>query len=353
METSLFQVCPGQWTPVIPLGQLTANPQAVEVAGERVAVFRDGSGRLHGLLDRCPHRRAALSLGTVMADGSLQCRYHGWRFDGTGRCVKVPLNDLNAGALARLSALAVPVRELAGAVWVHTAPLDPAAPPPEPALPASLGGDPRQFGTYCQDWRAHWTRAVENFMDFAHPSYLHRDTIGAYSLPYAEGGTVARVEVRPTDWGFQTFNYFGSRGFGFQVDWYRPNLSVLHFGGGPDGLLHVFSIPVSAEHTRVMTVRRLPAGMDAGTWSARAARVDHTILDEDRLVVETQPGPVAEDEPSVGTDAPAIAFRRFWRELQGAPGDPGAKPAGAAARITCHDQASHGDPGQQRHSRQP
>ena len=38
-------------------------------------------------------------------------------------------------------------------------------------LPASLQGPPEQFGTYVQEWQAHWTRAVENFIDFAHPAY--------------------------------------------------------------------------------------------------------------------------------------------------------------------------------------
>ena len=112
---------------------------------------------------------------------------------------------------------------------------------------------------------------MENFIDFAHPSYLHRDTIGSWTHDYAESGAVATVEVQAEPWGFTTLNYFTSRRQGFRVDWYRPNLSVLHFGGCGEGKLHVFSIPVSATHTRVMTVRRLPPGADAAAWSARAA----------------------------------------------------------------------------------
>lgn len=175
---------------------------------------------------------------------------------------------------------------------------------------------PRQFGTYCQQWNAHWTRAVENFVDFAHPSYLHQDTIGTWTHEIAEGGAVATVEVAATDWGFTTLNYFGNRAHGFRVDWYRPNLSVLHFGTGQESTLHVFSIPLSATRTRVMTVRRLPPGADPALYSARAAAVDNTILDEDRAVVESQQGPVDdEQEISVATDAPAVVFRRWHREL--------------------------------------
>jgi phenylpropionate dioxygenase-like ring-hydroxylating dioxygenase large terminal subunit len=101
-----------------------------------------------------------------------------------------------------------------------------------------------------------------------------------------------------------------------RVDWYRPNLSIVHFGGSAESLLHVFSIPVTATQTRVMTVRRLPPGTDAAAWSARAASIDNTILDEDRAVVETQAGPVdGGTEISVGTDAPSVAFRRWHQEM--------------------------------------
>lgn len=296
--------------------ELTRNPQAIEIAGERLVVFQAGDGRWHALLDRCPHRGAALSLGAVTDDGNLQCRYHGWRFRGDGVCTRVPLNDLTAMAVSSIRATAVPALELAGALWIYTGSLQDEAGPAPPELPASLQGPPRQFGTYCQHWTAHWTRAVENFIDFAHPSYLHRDTIGAWTHDHAEGGAVATVEVEDQAWGFRTLNYFGSRRQGFRVDWYRPNLSVLHFGGSGEGKLHVFSIPVSATHTRVMTVRRLPAGADPAAFTARAASVDHTILDEDRIVVESQAGP-ADDlgEISVATDAPAVAFRRWHREM--------------------------------------
>ena len=300
---------------MLPLVEITTNPQAVEIAGERLAVFQDTTGRWSALLDRCPHRGAALSLGTVMDDGSLRCRYHGWRFRGDGSCTKVPLNELSAKALGRIRAGAVPAMELAGALWVYTA-VDAGTgdePPPPPELPSSLQGPPRQFGTYCQHWNAHWTRAVENFIDFAHPSYLHEQTIGAWTHDYAESGGIATVEVAGQPWGFSTLNYFNTRRQGFRLDWYRPNLSVLHFGGSDEGKLHVFSIPLSATATRVMTVRRLPAGVDPVGF---ASRVDHTILDEDRVVVESQQGAVNDDaEITVATDAPAAEFRRWHRRM--------------------------------------
>jgi phenylpropionate dioxygenase-like ring-hydroxylating dioxygenase large terminal subunit len=298
----------------VPLAALEGDVVPLEVAGESLVAFCVGD-QWQALRDRCPHRGARLSRGQVMDDGSLRCAYHGWRFGGDGRCRRVPLNDLKPQALARIRVPAVPVRALAGALWIYTG----ESPPGEPVLPESLAGDAREFGTYTQEWDAHWTRAVENFMDFAHPAYVHTDTIGAYSLQYAEGGATAFCEVTPTAWGMHTRNGIGRRGEGgFRLDWYKPNLSVLHFGFGDEYNLHVFSIPVSTERTRVMTVRRLPPGTDAVAWSRRGEDVDSPILSEDRAVVESQHGPVPDDdsEISVATDAPSVAFRRWYhREL--------------------------------------
>jgi len=36
-----------------------------------------------------PIRLAKLSEGQIV-DGKLECLYHGWQFDGDGKCVKIP-----------------------------------------------------------------------------------------------------------------------------------------------------------------------------------------------------------------------------------------------------------------------
>ena len=46
-------------------------------------------GRVVALPDACPHRGSPLSAGCVV-DGTVRCAYHGFRFDGQGRCVLIP-----------------------------------------------------------------------------------------------------------------------------------------------------------------------------------------------------------------------------------------------------------------------
>ena len=98
----MFERFPNQWTPVMPLSELDANPVGVELAGEALVLFSDKNGDWHALKDYCPHRGTKLSLGVVNQEGFLRCGYHGWRFDGSGACMGAPLNDLNASALGKI-----------------------------------------------------------------------------------------------------------------------------------------------------------------------------------------------------------------------------------------------------------
>jgi phenylpropionate dioxygenase-like ring-hydroxylating dioxygenase large terminal subunit len=290
---------------------------AVELAGEALVLFRDNDDDWHALRDYCPHRGARLSLGVVTGEGHLRCGYHGWRYDGDGACLAAPLNDLNAAALSKIRATALPTRVIGGAVWVYTSTAPGQDTPPEPALPESLAGDPNLFVTYTQEWKAHWSRAQENFIDFAHPPYLHEQTIGAWMHRYAESGGIARVEAERTEFGMIMTSYLGDSDSGFALHWHEPNIAILHFGRTAYNWLHVICIPVNEQHTRVMTVRRVRGTEDLVSYSRHASGTDNRILDEDRAIVESQHGDVLSDpaEISVATDKPTLVFRDWYRSL--------------------------------------
>src|SRR5690242_19406826 len=65
------------------------KPLARTILGTPIALFRDERGRARAVRDRCLHRGTALSAGDVV-DGKLCCPYHGWSYDGGGRCVEIP-----------------------------------------------------------------------------------------------------------------------------------------------------------------------------------------------------------------------------------------------------------------------
>lgn len=111
---------PQRWWPVALASEVLAGrPYAAVVQGLEIVLFRDGSGDVAALTDRCAHRRAPLSLGKVTEAGLIECPYHGWRYDGTtGACRSIP--NLSAGELIPKTyrVRAFPVREEAGFILV-------------------------------------------------------------------------------------------------------------------------------------------------------------------------------------------------------------------------------------------
>lgn len=59
----------------------------VKPNGERVCLIRRG-GLISAVADRCTHQDFEMSLGDVLPDGTIQCAWHGARFDCATGAVK-------------------------------------------------------------------------------------------------------------------------------------------------------------------------------------------------------------------------------------------------------------------------
>src|SRR3954470_1490686 len=105
------------WYVACQSAELERQPLARTVLGVPLVLFRGADGKAAALLDRCPHRNVPLSLGRVVAGGRLECAYHGWQFEGGGRCAHIPGLLASEGKERRAPAAAV--REQDGLVWVY------------------------------------------------------------------------------------------------------------------------------------------------------------------------------------------------------------------------------------------
>lgn len=65
----------------------------VKATGEPVCLIRH-AGRITAVSDTCTHQEFAMSLGDVLDDGTIQCAWHGARFDcATGAVRQGPATD--------------------------------------------------------------------------------------------------------------------------------------------------------------------------------------------------------------------------------------------------------------------
>jgi len=148
--------------------ELADRPIHRTVSGIPLVLFRS-NGRANALLDRCPHRNAPLSLGRVSKGGTLECAYHGWQFEGSGRCALIPGLAETEARERRVPACAV--REENGFVWVWPE-LD-AEPTHAPFPLPSLGkGYARVERMVEAPGTLHAT--LENALDVPHTAFLHR-----------------------------------------------------------------------------------------------------------------------------------------------------------------------------------
>src|ERR1044072_368801 len=69
--------------------EIGERPLARRIIGEPVVMYRCQDGTYAALEDRCCHRGVPLHQGSVKAD-FLECAYHGFTFDRSGKCVRVP-----------------------------------------------------------------------------------------------------------------------------------------------------------------------------------------------------------------------------------------------------------------------
>ena len=115
------------WYPVLVAQELTEEKPTsfLRFLGEDLVLFRDKSGNVGLLADRCAHRSASLVYGRVEERG-IACAYHGWLYDTDGNILETP-PERNDAIMKSVRQRAYPVREFAGFYWAYLGP----APAPE------------------------------------------------------------------------------------------------------------------------------------------------------------------------------------------------------------------------------
>lgn len=165
-----------QWYGVASSAEVTdTQPYRLVLWKQAIVLFRDASGQVQAIEDRCPHRQVHLSEGKVV-DGAIVCAYHGWAFDGQGRCTDVPYLAEHQ-KLPNCQLKTYPVREQDGFIWLFPGDVNPESVP--------LLGLPEwdhlnyiaSFTTI--DCPGHFSFLIENLMDMYH-GHLH-DTYQAWA----------------------------------------------------------------------------------------------------------------------------------------------------------------------------
>lgn len=167
------------WHPVKRSVDVQDRPVRVVLLDRAITLARL-DGEVAAFPDVCRHLGAALSVGDIIDGSTLRCRYHGWEYDKTGRCVEIPLRA-SEKIPAQAKVKRYHVREAYGLVWVCLADEPSGDLPPYPEF------DDEEF--YHNEilehaaWNASVPRLVMAALDDTHFSWVHPGKLGVAGQP--------------------------------------------------------------------------------------------------------------------------------------------------------------------------
>lgn len=302
------------WYPILRSDDLGADPVGIRRLGEDLVMWRDSTETPHLFPDACPHRRSRLSLARIRGD-ALECRYHGWQFDGTGQCTHIPTEKVDGSVASTVSSWSYPVEERFGLVWAFMA-MDETVEVPPLRVPDHVA-DPDWTGSIEEyPWEVPWRLAIDNVVDLMHVAYLHGDTLPESMFPTE--GVMRAVMLED---GVRSERVVDGVGQPDALTFHLPCLIELDFPFPPAGDVHCcqFLVPVDARnlvnYTLYMT--RTPDDASKAEWRrhwddwGRAAQ--QQVYVEDSMIIASQGDPeeVWRDERPAQLDAGVMRLRRL------------------------------------------
>jgi vanillate O-demethylase monooxygenase subunit len=310
------------WYPVALEESVKDAPLPVKLMDLDLVIARLGSEYVVAR-DLCVHRGAPLTKGWIKGN-CLVCPYHGYEYTADGSCSKVPCDpDWKVPASIRLETYLFEVKY--GIIWVCL------SGSPKNQLPnwepEADNPDYLRFTMGPEIWDCSAGRAIENFIDNAHFSFVHQETFGQESSaamgaeyefemhehfmtmafeymatnpkdsPIAEEAELARKMHRTLFFPFCTRTFIG-------------------YPGGREHIIHINISPVSARKAQLIVV--FTRNFDHHVPVEELLAWERKILGEDRAIIETQkPEEIPLEisaEAHAKADKASIAYRNWLRK---------------------------------------
>ncbi|QQO10223.1 aromatic ring-hydroxylating oxygenase subunit alpha [Breznakiella homolactica] len=319
-----------QWYGVLDSDEVKkGKPLGVTRLGERLVFWRDSKGQIICMKDVCAHRGTSLAAGTVCTDReAVQCPFHGFEYDSSGRCRLIPANGKTAPVPQNFHVEAYPSRESQGFIYIwwgeHREEY--------PNVPRFQNLAEKEFSyTLITDtWPVHYSRTIENQLDLVHLPFVHYNTIGRGNRTLVNGPI---EQIRGNEilfWPRNTEDH-GEKPLK-QADFPAPDESSQHIHFifpnlwqnwiAPSLRVAIVFAPIDGNHTRIylrtyQKFIRIPVLKKLADLVMY--RFSLKILRQDRRVVVTQLPDSSEKELSenlIRGDLPIISYRRMRESLK-------------------------------------
>lgn len=334
---------PNQWYVAAWSHEVGRRLLARTILGEPIVMFRTANGLPVALADRCPHRRYPLSAGTLKGD-TVECGYHGFTFDCSGSCIRVPgLSKIPPTARVR----SYPIVERDALIWLWIGDPARAEVTMVPAHPWLAGAG--WTSVTGMEWlSARYGLLIDNLLDLSHETYLHAGHIGTPEVAATpittevdEANRIVRVSRRMVDAECPPY-YAKSTGITGRIDrwqdveYHAPCLYVLHVRIAPTGIHpapdggdpHAFHVKIVfgiTPETETTTLDFWAVARDFGLTdeelSSRLANMNRTVILQDIEALSRLERVIAAEPPdtrevSIAIDEGGLAARRLLKNLR-------------------------------------
>jgi phenylpropionate dioxygenase-like ring-hydroxylating dioxygenase large terminal subunit len=322
------------WYPVALSDEIKNDkPFQVQILGLKFVAFRDSDGIVRVLSDTCAHRGGSLGIGWIK-DGRAICPYHGWEYDGTGKCMKIPTQQDDQKLPARAKVDSYPTGEKYGIVFAFLGDLPEAERPPIYEIETFAAEGWRTNDIVKFEVNAYYERSIENGLDAAHNEFVH---------PMQGGPSISEtlrkhpIDVKDrSEWGSGFLQPYGgysdrdSQTLGAGVgttragsDHHGPNTLItrIQFDEERTFLQVFFEAPIDASHTRIFFVNMRSFMLEPEN-DQRLIDINMSIAHEDIRIIESL-DPVRTPDTTTKeiltpSDKPIVYFRRYlqsWEDM--------------------------------------
>jgi phenylpropionate dioxygenase-like ring-hydroxylating dioxygenase large terminal subunit len=264
---------------------------SVHLFDEWIVLFRDKSGTAIALQDRCLHRSAQLSRGSVK-EGCLICPYHGWTYDQEGMVVEIPSEGPSHGR--KRSAVKYSVCEKDNYIYVCLS--------KNPALEKPFDIPQVNNRKYKRiqlqnTFENNVTNCVENFLDIPHTTFVHpnifrnqkKEKMSAM-VQRKEGRVLTTYLGEKSDFGlFSWFLNPKKKEIKHTDEFILPNISIVNYWFGEKHFIILSqSVPETETRTRVYT----DLIYNYGIWNTISWPIikwqGQAIIDQDVVILKNQ-----------------------------------------------------------------
>lgn len=252
----------------------TGKLKQKKILGETIVFGRDKTNKPFALKDNCPHRGVPLSAGWFDGE-TIQCCYHGWKFNCAGTCTGIPALADDKMDVSKIKVYEYPCKEINGTIWVYIPQNKLKLEGAENGLPNLLLAPDKKFlHVETVMMPTNIDHSVIGLIDPAHVTFVHQSWFWRSSKnlklkeknfePFEKGFIMKRHKPSSNSKGYSVLKGGTSTEINFQI----PGNRLEHIQVGKNEIVSITTLtPVDESQTELNHIFYTTIGLAKFLWT--------------------------------------------------------------------------------------